>query len=102
MTIVVTGATGQFGRLAVEALLARGVAADQIVAVGRSVEKIQDLADRGVTVKQASYDDTESLKAAFAGADKVLFVSSSEVGQRVPQHLNVVAAAKDAGVGRVV
>jgi NAD(P)H dehydrogenase (quinone) len=101
MTIVVTGATGHFGRLAVEALLTRGVAADQIVAVGRSVEKIQDLAERGVTVKYASYDDPDSLRAAFAGADKLLFVSGSELGKRVPQHLNVIAAAKDAGVGRI-
>jgi NAD(P)H dehydrogenase (quinone) len=101
MTIVVTGATGHFGRLAIEGLLARGVAADQIVAIGRSVEKIQDLADRGVIVKQAAYEDPEALRAAFAGADKLLFVSGSEAGQRLTQHLNVVAAAKDAGVKQV-
>ncbi|MFI7596349.1 SDR family oxidoreductase [Actinoplanes sp. NPDC049681] len=101
MTIVVTGATGNFGRLAVEALLRRGVPAGQIVAVGRGVEKIQDLADRGVVVRKASYDDPESLRAAFAGADKLLFVSGSEVGQRVPQHLNVIAAAKDAGISKI-
>ncbi|MET0495435.1 MAG: SDR family oxidoreductase [Actinoplanes sp.] len=101
MTIVVTGATGHFGRLAIEGLLARGIAADQIVAVGRSVEKIQDLADRGVIVKQAAYEDPEALRAAFAGADKLLFVSGSEAGNRLTQHLNVVAAAKDAGVKQV-
>jgi imidazolonepropionase-like amidohydrolase len=97
MTIVVTGATGHLGRHAVESLLSRGVPADQIVAIGRSVEKIQDLADRGVIVKRASYDEPESLRAAFAGADKLLFVSASEPGKRIPQHQNVVAAAKDAG-----
>jgi NAD(P)H dehydrogenase (quinone) len=102
MTIVVTGATGHFGRIAVESLLTRGVPADRIVAVGRGVEKIQDLAERGVTVKQASYEDPESLRAAFAGAEQLLFVSGSEAGQRVPQHLNVIAAAKEAGVGRVL
>jgi NAD(P)H dehydrogenase (quinone) len=102
MTIVVTGATGHFGRLAIEALLSRGVPADRIVAVGRSVEKIQDLAERGVVVKKASYDDPESLRAAFAGADKLLFVSGSEVGQRIAQHRNVIAAAKDAGIGKIV
>jgi len=101
MTIVVTGATGHFGRLAIEGLLARGIAADQIVAVGRSVEKIQDLADRGVIVKQAAYEDPEALRAAFAGADKLLFVSGSEAGQRLTQHLNVVAAAKDSGIKQV-
>lgn len=101
MTIVVTGATGHFGRLAVESLLARGIPADQIVAIGRSVEKIQDLADRGVVVKRASYEDPESLRAAFAGADKLLFVSGSEAGQRMTQHLNVVAAAKETGIKQV-
>ena len=98
MSIVVTGATGQLGRLAVEALLSRGVPAEQIVATGRRVEAIADLQDRGVTVRRADYTDPESLRAAFAGAEKVLLVSSSEVGQRLPQHGNVIAAAKDAGV----
>ncbi|AGL13595.1 SDR family oxidoreductase [Actinoplanes sp. N902-109] len=102
MTIVVTGATGHFGRVAIESLLSRGVPADQIVAVGRSVEKVKELADRGVIVKQASYDDPASLREAFAGADKLLFVSGSEVGQRVQQHQNVVDAAKAAGISKIV
>ncbi|PRY45855.1 NmrA family NAD(P)-binding protein [Umezawaea tangerina] len=101
MTIVVTGATGPFGRLAVESLLARGVAADRIVGVGRSVGRIQDLADRGVVVRQAGYEDPDALRAAFEGADKLLFVSGSEIGKRVQQHTNVVVAAKDAGIGQV-
>ncbi|MGR6963173.1 SDR family oxidoreductase [Geodermatophilus sp. URMC 61] len=98
MSIVVTGATGHLGRLVVEALLARGVPAEQIVATGRRVETLADLQDRGVTVRRADYTDPESLRAAFAGAEKVLLVSSSEVGQRLPQHRNVISAAKDAGV----
>jgi NAD(P)H dehydrogenase (quinone) len=95
MTIVVTGATGPFGRHAVEALLARGVPADQIVATGRKIEKIADL---GVRVQHADYDDPATLRTAFEGAEKVLFVSGSEPGKRVPQHRNVVEAAKAAGV----
>jgi NAD(P)H dehydrogenase (quinone) len=98
MTIVVTGATGQLGRLAVESLLTRGVPAADIVATGRDTAKLADLAERGVTVKQADYTDPGSLKEAFAGADRVLLVSSSEMGQRVPQHRNAVDAAKEAGV----
>jgi NAD(P)H dehydrogenase (quinone) len=98
MSIVVTGATGQLGRLVVEALLARGVPAERIVATGRRVEALADLQDRGVTVRRADYTDPDSLRAAFAGAEKVLLVSSSEVGQRLPQHGNVIAAAQDAGV----
>ncbi|MFI5936032.1 SDR family oxidoreductase [Actinoplanes sp. NPDC051494] len=102
MTIVVTGATGHLGRIAIESLLSRGVPAGDIVAVGRSVEKIKDLADRGVVVKKASYDEPESLRAAFAGADKLLFVSASDPGQRITQHLNIIEAARTAGVSKIV
>jgi NAD(P)H dehydrogenase (quinone) len=98
MTIVVTGATGHLGRLAIESLLAKGVPAADIVGIGRQLDKIADL---GVTAKQVDYDDVDALTAAFAGADKVLFVSGSEVGKRIPQHTNIVTAAKNAGVGLV-
>ncbi|NIZ90969.1 NAD(P)H-binding protein [Kineococcus rubinsiae] len=99
--IVVTGATGKFGRLAVEALLRRGTAPQDVVATGRATGSLADLAERGVTVRPASYDDPASLRAAFAGADRLLFVSGSEVGRRVPQHEAVVAAAAAEGVGLV-
>ncbi|MEV6967179.1 NAD(P)H-binding protein [Hamadaea sp. NPDC051192] len=96
--IVVTGATGQLGRLVVADLLARGVPAGQIVAAVRTPEKAADLAAQGVEVRRADYDDPQSLKDAFAGAQKVLLISASEVGQRVPQHKNAVDAAVAAGV----
>ncbi|KQX05351.1 MULTISPECIES: SDR family oxidoreductase [unclassified Leifsonia] len=102
MTIVVTGATGHLGRLAVESLLARGVAPATIVAGGRSVEKLADLAERGVRTARIDYTDAASLAAAFDGADAVLLVSGSEVGQRVDQHRNAIDAAVAAGVGRIV
>lgn len=98
MSLVVTGATGQLGRLVVESLLAKGVAADQVVATARDTSRLTDLADRGVQVRHADYNDPASLKAAFAGADRILLVSSSEVGQRAAQHQNVIDAAQDAGV----
>ncbi|SCL18162.1 NAD(P)H dehydrogenase (quinone) [Micromonospora rhizosphaerae] len=102
MSIVVTGATGQLGRLIIESLLRRGVSADQIVAVGRDIDRLADLAQRGVVTQRADYDDAESLQAAFAGAEKLMFVSGSEVGRRVVQHGNVVTAANEAGVGLIV
>src|SRR3954452_20656237 len=98
MTIVVTGATGHLGRLAIESLLAKGVPAADIVGIGRQVEKLDGL---GITVKRASYDDPQTLTAAFAGADKVLFISGSEVGKRIQQHRNVVDAATEAGVSLI-
>ena len=101
MSVVVTGATGHFGRLAIEALIRRGVPAQQIVAVGRDAGAIADLAERGVVVRRAEYTDPAALRAAFAGAEKLLLVSGSEVGQRVRQHRGVIAAAKEAGIGLV-
>ncbi|MFG1803431.1 SDR family oxidoreductase [Micromonospora carbonacea] len=102
MSIVVTGATGHLGELIVAALLRRGVPAGEIVALGRDAGKLAGLAGHGVATRQVDYTDPGSLRAAFAGADRLMFVSGSEVGQRVAQHHNVVAAAREAGVGLVV
>lgn len=88
---VITGATGALGRLAVESLLEQ-VPADQVRATGRRVETLDDLAARGVDVRRADYTDPASLRAAFEGATRVLFVSGSENGARVPQHRAVVEA----------
>lgn len=102
MTVVLTGATGQLGRLTVNELLARGTAASDIVATGRSAEKLAELAGLGVRTARVDYSDPASLEAAFTGADVLLFISGSEVGQRVAQHTAVVDAAVRAGVGHVV
>ncbi|MBX7269309.1 SDR family oxidoreductase [Micromonospora sp. Llam7] len=102
MSIVVTGATGHLGRLIVTSLLDRGVPAGQLLALGRDTARLADLAGRGVTVRQADYDDPDSLRAALVGAEKLMFVSGSQVGRRVAQHHNVIAAAKEASVGLVV
>lgn len=101
MTIVVTGATGQLGRLVIASLIERGVPAGEIVAAVRTPEKAADLAARGVQVREADYSRPETLPAAFAGAAKVLLISGSEVGQRVPQHQAAVDAAKAARVGHL-
>ncbi len=102
MTILVTGASGQLGRLVVSSLLGRGVAADEIVAAARDTGKVDDLAAQGVLVRRADYAEPDSLDAAFAGVDRLLLISSSEIGQRVAQHANVVAAAVRAGVALIV
>jgi len=98
MTIVITGATGQLGRHVLEALLERGVPAGDIVATGRSIEKLEDFAARGVQVKAMDYADPASVAEALKGARKVLLISGSEVGQRVQQHRTVIEAAKAEGV----
>jgi len=101
MTILVTGATGHLGGLTVEALLARGVPADQITAGGRGVERLAGLAERGVRTVHLDYSDGASIGAAVEGADKVLIVSGNEFGQRVAQHVAVATAAAKAGAGLV-
>jgi NAD(P)H dehydrogenase (quinone) len=95
--IVITGASGQLGRLVIEALLKK-LPASEIVAAVRSPEKVSDLAARGVQIRHADYSQPATLDTAFKGADKLLLISSSEVGQRVPQHRAVIDAAKRAGV----
>jgi NAD(P)H dehydrogenase (quinone) len=101
MTIVITGATGQLGRLVVDGLLDHGVPGENIVATGRAVERLQHLTDRGVAVRAVDYAEPATLDAAFAGAERVLFISGSEAGQRIPQHRNVIDAARRAGVGQL-
>ncbi len=96
--IVITGASGQLGRLVVDELL-KSVPPSELVAAVRSPEKVADFAKMGMQVRQADYNRPDTLDTALSGADKVLLISSSEVGQRAPQHANVIAAAKKSGVG---
>ncbi|MEU9315309.1 SDR family oxidoreductase [Streptomyces sp. NPDC048295] len=100
MSIVVTGATGALGRLVVEQLLAT-VPASEVVAVVRDEEKAAALAARGIELRIADYDRPESLKDVFRAGDRVLLISGSEVGRRVPQHTAVIDAAKAAGVAQL-
>lgn len=96
--IALTGATGQLGRLVIEHLLATGTPAADIVALVRDPDRAADLATAGVTVRVADYDDAGSLPPALSGVDRLLLISGSEPGRRIPQHLNVLQAALDAEV----
>jgi NAD(P)H dehydrogenase (quinone) len=98
MTIAVTGATGELGRLVVDRLKQR-VAASEIIALVRDVHRASSL---GVEARAADYTQPDALEAALAGVDILLLISSSEIGQRVAQHTNVINAAKRAGVRHVV
>ncbi len=99
--IAITGATGNLGREVVRLLVER-VAAPEVVAVVRSAGKAQNLAASGVTVREADYSKPETLSAAFTDVEKVLLISSSEVGHRIPQHQAVVDSAKHAGAKLLV
>ena len=98
--IVITGAAGQLGRLVIAELL-KTVPASQIVAAVRHPGKASDLAALGVQLRVADYNEPATLDSAFAGADKLLLISSNELGQRIAQHRNVIDAAKRAKVGLI-
>lgn len=102
MTIVVTGATGHLGRLTIDHLLTRGVTATDIVATGRNAERLAELAASGVRTATIDFDEPTSLDAAFAGADTLVLVSSSEPGRRAEQHGNAIDAAVRTGVKHLV
>lgn len=95
--IVVTGATGQLGRLVIDELLER-VPATQVAAVVRNAAKAADLAARGVELRVADYAAPESLRSAFRAGDRVLLISSNAMEQNIVQHTAVVDAAKAAEV----
>lgn len=99
-TLLVTGAAGNFGRIAVEELLARG--ATKVIAGTRDPAKLADLAARGVTIRRIDFDDAASLVSGFAGVDRVLIISTDGIGKRVAQQTAAVAAAKAAGVKHIV
>ena len=94
MTIAITGATGQLGQIVIAQLKDR-VEASEIVALARTPAKAAAL---GVTVREADYDRPDTLATALEGVNKLLLISSSEIGQRISQHRNVIEAAKAAGV----
>src|SRR3954464_14141415 len=98
MTIAITGATGQLGRLVVEAAKARA-SASELVALVRSPDKAADL---GVATREADYDRPDTLNRALEGIETLLLISAPQVGARVSQHQNVIDAARRARVERVV
>ncbi len=95
--IAVTGASGQLGRLVVEALL-KSKTETKLAALVRDPARVADFKEKGVVVRKADYDAPETLAAALEGVDRLLLISSSEVGQRTRQHKAVIDAAKAAGV----
>ncbi|WP_300436754.1 SDR family oxidoreductase [uncultured Mameliella sp.] len=99
-TYLVTGASGQLGQRVVDHLRSL-VPAQDIIALVRSDAAREGFQTSGIATRHGDYEDLDSLRAAFDGVDRLLLISSSEIGKRADQHRNVLAAAKSAGVGFV-
>lgn len=99
--IAVTGATGGLGTLVIDRLLRR-TPADRIVAIARDADKAAATLPQSVQVRIADHDDRAAVDAAVAGIDALLLISGNEFRKRMPQHRNVIEAAKQAGVSRIL
>ena len=103
--ILVTGATGQYGTMAIKHLRNKGVSAADITALVRNPASTQSLEDKGITIRIGDYADIDSMIKAFEGVDKLLLVSSNDreaIENRTTHHTNAIKAAKEAGVKHIV
>ncbi|MGB7391348.1 SDR family oxidoreductase [Marinomonas sp.] len=99
MKIAVTAASGQLGAAIVNALLSL-TSKENIIALARTPEKAQHL---GVEVRPGDYNDLAQLEASLQSVDTLLLVSGMDApDKRIGQHRNVIAAAKKAGVTKIV
>lgn len=101
MTIIVTGASGNFGRSAIEKLLQK-VPANELILVSRNPKNLTEFALKGCTIRQGDYDFPEGLPQAYAGGDKMLMISGTRVGKRYNQHKAAIDGAKAAGVKHII
>lgn len=100
--ILVTGATGNFGKSTIDFLLTKGFSSTHIAALVRDEEKAADLKSKGIALRIGDYDHYDQLVAAFTGVDKLLLVSGSDIAHRAKQQENAVKAAKEAGVKHIL
>lgn len=101
MNIVITGASGQYGRTAIELLLQK-MPAEQLILMTRTPAKLEEYAQRGCRIRRGDFDDPASLVEAFEGADRLLLISGTRVGKRIAQHKAAIEAAEKAGVRHLV
>jgi len=100
--ILVTGATGHFGKATIDSLIEKGIKTNDILALVRNEAAAADFKNNGISAVIGDYDNYASLVSAFQGVEKLLFVSGSDLMKRLSQHQNVINAAKEAGVQHLV
>lgn len=102
MSIIVTAASGQLGRLVVSDLLHRGIATADIVAGARSLNSVKDLAETGVRTAVLDYDQPDTVTAALSPGDTLVLISGNDLAHRDRQHADVIAAAAEVGAAHLV
>ncbi len=100
--ILITGATGHFGRATIDFLLKKNIPPNNIVGMVRHIEKAGDLKTKGISLRVGDYDDYSGLLSAFKGIDRLLLISGSDIMNRSKQQENAVKAAKEAGVKHII
>lgn len=101
MTLGITGASGQLGRLTADELLGR-VDPAEVVLITRDPSKLADYAARGAQVRRGDFNHPATLEEALGGIDRLLLISTDVIGERVPLHLAAIEAARRAGVKHVL
>jgi NAD(P)H dehydrogenase (quinone) len=99
--IAITGATGHLGTMIISNLL-KSINANEIVAIVRSPVKTAKLVNKGIILRTGGYEDKNSLIAAFKGIDVLMFISLTDIEQRLKHHRNIIEAAQSAGIKRLV
>lgn len=100
--ILITGATGHFGKATINFLLEKGVSANEIVALVRDAKSADDFKKEGIGIAIGDYDNYRSLVSAFKGIEKLLFISGNDIQNRDSQHQNIVNAAKETRIKHIV
>jgi NAD(P)H dehydrogenase (quinone) len=100
--ILVTGATGHFGKATIDHLLKKGIPPHTIAALVRDEAKATELKVKGIQIRRGDYNNYASLQSAFTGIDKLLLVSGNDLQDRLKQQQNAVKAAREAGVKHIL
>jgi NAD(P)H dehydrogenase (quinone) len=93
MTIAITGASGHLGQLALAAFKTRAPQTE-VIALARDPSKVR--------APSRAFDYTKPDAAALKGVTTLVLISSNDFNDRAGQHRNVIAAAKAAGVKRIL
>ncbi|MBU2997907.1 NAD(P)H-binding protein [Cellulophaga baltica] len=99
MKIAVTSANGKLGTAIVQQLISK-IGREHIIGIARSPEKAKHL---GITIRKGDYNSREQFNKALEGVNCVLLISGmDDPEKRIQQHRNVIEAAKQNSVQKIV